>query len=491
MNWLTTSISGTIGAQISSFLSSAIEHTKPRWIVPVERKGTALLRTYAESYLASRSDESIWKRVLSSETLRSCPPSIFRKGIILIVDDSVHNGKRISDTRKILIEEKNVDPERVKSAVFGVHEHSYSAPIDFRWSGQINDDTYPKVREELIQFFQRKGSLLLDTEHIEVPVEVKCGRLEFFDALCRAGLGVEYLSTGGRLNLTIHNPFLVNEHDLISLLPAKSTIKNVVRKIRVVERSNDRYAIIPIFFPSIKSDTNADELSGIDDCLSELAAGPDINFHLVGIYAALYLFQTVFMCLRDLIGSQKVNVRIPHPGDTDDSLSHLQALFPDLNVEKLHTLVEHFIEDGRMRKARKRDVLKPCRIEATPGARYEKRLKELQWLILKEVRRLPDDLPSGPIGASIMELMRLAEGTSQEEKTIEKALLSAALDVAIDEADLIPDINEMPFSDGEKRFVRTFRIDSEMVLSDIRRLTAIWRSSSPPPNSYAEYNREP
>lgn len=481
MNYFSDKDPETIGKQIASFLDLAIERIQPQWIVPVERKGTALLRAYVDSSSREKSVNNIWEHVLSSETILSQNELVLGDGTVLLVDDAMQSGKRVKDILKFLVEKRNITRERIKLAVFGVHESSASIPVDCHWFGQLSDSKYRETRELLVNFFQRQGSLLLDTEHIEVLVEIDCGRLEFFDALCRAGIGVEYLSSGDRINLTIHDPLILDEEDLLSQLPAKTTIKDSVRKIRVVERAQNKYALIPIFYPSTPSNVSADDLSLLEPCLYKQAADPETNFHLVGIYAALYLIQTALMCLHDLIARGKVKVQIPRQGDHEDSLSHLLALFPKLDIEGLHLVVEHFVESGRSFKGRRRFLHKPIRIDATEGTQYARRLAQYQWLALREVDRIGEDYPDDGLGVSLHELMSLVE--CKYEKQIETALLSTALDRAIDEADLVPDISKMLFSDGEMRFVRTFRIDGEIILSDVRRVAAIWRESSPPPKT--------
>jgi len=473
----------TMDKQIEIFLSSVIERTNPRWIITTERKGTAFLRTYANRVLNPRATQNIWARVLSSQAVRELPEAFLSEGTILLLDECMYGGHSVSNMLKLLTEEKHIARDRVKVAVFGVHEHSSSQAPDFRWLGQLTDETYRRVRDGLIRMFQQQGSLLLDTEHIEVPVEIKCGRLEFFEALSRAGCGVTYLSSGDRINLTIHNPVLVDEQEFLAHLPAKTIIKNVVRKIRVVERAKDRFAIIPIFYPSTPSDANKASLSFIDESLSNLAGTPEINFHLLGIFASLNLFQTAFMCLRDLIGQGKVNVRIPHPGDADDSLSHMLALFPTLNIEMLHSSLERFVEAGRKWKARRSDLQEPRLIDACEGTLASRQLDEYQWLSLREVSRIAHELPNSAVGVTLQELMLLAEDGDDMQRKKNEALLSAALDRAIDDAELVPDVSRMTFADGQIRYTRTFRIDGEMISADVRRVAALWRGSMPPPGA--------
>jgi len=469
----------SIGRQIERFLQVTFQKTQPAWIVTVERKGTALLRTFVNSPSGRTHEWPGWARVLSSHALNTqgIGELLREKGNILLLDDGAYGGRRISSTLRLLVA-KGVPPERIKTAAFSVYEGCPSRP-DFCWFGRLGADRYRAVRTTVVTHFQQQGSLLLNTEHIEVPVEIRCGRLEFFDALCRAGIGVEHVSGGGRLNLTIYNPFLVDKARFLDRLPTGTTIRNVVRKLRVVERAKNQFVIIPIFYPSTPADCSTDSLSRIDDCLRTLAADAETNFHLVGVFAAMNLFQSAFACLRDLVMEGRVRVRVPGPEDPDDPISHMKALFPGLDIERMRHTVKCYIEAGRKRKLARKHLREPRRIEAVDGTRYADELTRLHWLTLREILRLSTDAPVGPRGATLGELLRIVR--DHDELLVGEALLSAAHDQAIDAANVVTDDAVMPFSDARRRNVRVFRLDGEMVTSDARMAAAAWRQPSTPP----------
>lgn len=481
MQRLNSSRYSSIGNEVTMFLETVFQNIDPDWIITSERKGTALLRSYIDKLTDDRHKERMWHKVLSTDALDSPNSPSLETGNILVLDEGIFSGRGIRQTLSILNQRKHVSPTRIKIASFGIHEHFYdndclpATPVDFWWLSNLPDYDYRDVREHLIQYFQQKGSLLLDTEHIEVPVRLRCGRLEFFDALCRAGIGVQYSSHGGRLNLTIHNPLLMDEKELLSKMPPNTTIRNVIRKIRVVERAVDKFAIIPIFYPSIKCDVTPDEMSNIDSSLSKQAGSAITNFHLVGIYSALHLLKVIFSCLYDLHLQNKIDIKNPLPGDSDDSLSHLLALFPNLDLLKLHTLINQFINEGLGHRL-KDSVKQKQRCEATEGALYDNSLEELQRAILIEVERISEKVPVPMKGASLADLIGRIINKDSKTKDIDQALLSTAIDRLIDEAHLVTDMENMQFDDGVNRYVRVFRIDGEMVLSDVRRLSCIWQA---------------
>lgn len=469
-----------IGPEIQAFMRLAFDTVKPRWVVTVERKGTALIRTHCDPD-HRRGHPTDWGKVISSEALQRVDPAALREGNFLVLDEGIYHGRRIQKALDVL-EEKQVPRNRVKVAAFSVHEHSSFEDVSVRWFGELASDRYGEVRRRLIEYFQQQGSLLLDTEHIEVPVELNCGPLEFFDALCRAGVGVEHVSGGGQQNLTIYNPVLLDEADLLRRLPRKTTIRNVVRKIRVVERARNRYAIIPIFYPSVPAEAGLDSMDNIEECLRAQAFDAESMFHLVGVFAAINLFRTVFAFLRDLIRDGKISVSVPQLGDVDDSVSHLKVLFPSLDIEALRGFVERSVEAGRAYRLRRPQMRTTVRVEAVEGTRYGAELRRLHWLVLRRVLDVWHRSPGKRRGATLAELMQIGQTNKlAPQSEVAEALLSAAIDRAIDDADLIPDVSVLPFSDGVRRVVRTFKLDGELILSDVERTAALWRSMTDAP----------
>ena len=158
--------------------------------------------------------------------------------------------------------------------------------------------------------------------------------------------------------------------------------------------------------------------------------------------------------------------------------------------------MENTVEAGRKRGLRKAEGLQSRLIEADRGTKYGDELRKMQWLVLRILgmsQGLPtlqgltgespeeiDLKPSGVPFGTFSEFIRESSACSAEPE-IGNAILSAALDRAIDEADLVTDTKVMPFSDGTPRIVRVFRPDGEIVSSDVRRAASLWRSSSPPP----------
>jgi hypothetical protein len=467
---------------MNEFLSTVLLEVQPAWIVTVERKGTALLRTLVDAVGRGPFPFRIWDRALSHEALDFVNEESLRKGVILLLDDSIYGGNQIEYVISRLTKEKQVPRSNIRVAAFSVHQESSIHP-DFHWFAQLEDRTFRAKREAVIEFLQQRGSLLLDTEHVEVSVRLKCGTVEFFEALSTCGLAVEHVSGGGRLNLTIYDPVIFDETSFRRTLPRGTTTDNVVKKIRVVQREDDRYAIIPIFYPSTLSDTGCEALAFLDAPLASLAGKPDKNFHLVGIHAGLHLFTTAFAALKALHDSGKIEVSNPKPGGPDETLSHLKLLFPDIELKELHRTIQERIDSGICRRARG-ELREPRVLDASPGTSRNRKLKELLWLVFRQAAYYADEVPVEPSGATLAELLQAVRRldprkAGHPEGKDEEALLSAAIDQAIDAAALAAGAADMRCSDGKMRKVRLFSLDNELVHADVRKAVAIWRMTPP------------
>jgi hypothetical protein len=477
--------------EFRAFLNAALDKYAPDIVIPLERKGTALLRA-AMSGEKPASRRLPWSRILSSEALELLPPDALKNRSILLFDEGMYSGIGVNRLRDDLVNTWHVDPAKIKVAAFSVHERA-SSPADMHFFGELTESRYRALRQQMIREFQRLGTLLLDTEHIAVTVQLNCGRLTFFDALSKCGPSVEHVSMGGRSNLTIEDPLLLEEREFLATLPPGTSIRNVVKKIRVVENRDHTFSIVPIFYPSTPTILVPEDLSGLSPFLRELGSTPSAVFHLTGLHGAIELLRTPFASLRELIHQGRVKVRVPRPGEADETLSHLLALFPNLDANALHVLVEGAVESGR--SWTKRLKARP-RIDGTVGTVAASDIAVLKWQCLSALRRSAECFSPGsptPSNLTFTELRsnclpsntaqplkknaRLSEETLRDER--QRALFSAALDELIDDAKIVTDVSALRFADNLCRLTRTFRLDGEVVLSDMRKATAMWRIEPP------------
>lgn len=463
-----------------NFVAEALKACEPEWIVTAERKGTALLRTYVEHLGSAEERLDLWGRVVSTDRLGEASFGE-GNGIILVLDEGAYNGRNLARTLEN-IKRLGIDSARIRVAVFGVHADCRAGrPIDFRRYGGLSTAGYRSVRSQLVQCFQKRGSLLLDTEHVEVPVRLKCGRAQFFDALCRLGSGVQHSSGDGRANLTVSSPAVLNEDEFLSQLPSGSTVTGTFRKLRVVERGPNEYAILPIWFPSVPSRDDV-LASWTPPAWSGTPKGRSA-FYVSGLLASIHLFRSVGAALRDLIADGSVEVRVPRAGEQGDGLSHLRAMFGQLDIVRLRNEIETSLEVGRGFGLRGRQRL-PERLEAAPGTELGRCLGQVKYALTRGVysaMNLPKyrpldfdrERPEDEGGGTYTEVVGCVSSHLPSANSDHVALVAAALDQLIDEAIVIPTIGCLPFADGRERLVRTFRLDGELVRADVARISAL------------------
>ena len=233
--------------KIRDFLQRAIDATKPDLIVPVERKGTAILRALIDN-LEDAPLNWHWSKVISSAVLRGVSRDRLADHRILVFDELLRHGRRVDDTVKALLAH-GVREENISTAVFAVHE-DYTRELDHFRYNQLDDELYARYRQEIVEMLQRRGSLLLDTEHVEVLLRIEGSVKDFVDMLSACGEQVAVFRSGSdRLNITLDKPKMLHREVLQTLLPQGSDLEGVVNKCRIVRTNNpSEFALIPIFF---------------------------------------------------------------------------------------------------------------------------------------------------------------------------------------------------------------------------------------------------
>lgn len=482
-----------IGPQLNKFFTNAYREVKPNYIVTVERKGTALMRSVIKSSAHISDGIRNWEKFISHQALENDTNINLKDSKILIVEDSVSSGKKITDVINLL-KLKCAESENIKVAAFCVREGVERKLVDYQWYGQATEDTYRQVNDSLIKYFQRKGSLLLDTEHIEIPIDlINCSHIELFNALSKCGNSVAYISKGDRINLTIYNPKLLEETNFIKNLPNGSRLTNVVKKIRVVERSKNKFTIIPIFYPAIPITTQLKDYEYLEEPFKEMIteANKDKWFNVIGMYAAIQLFKLVGVCLSTLYKENKISIASPGVGTEDDSISHLKVIFPDIKVDELSKYIVNKINEGIFQHKLAKELIEPILIDASKGTPYYHLLKYFYWQNIKRIYDFSYRIPTKPKGATLPEILneineneidlllnenKIRKSGLNITTDIYKALMSTALDQVIDEAIVNTDVTEKLYNDNVIRKTRLFRIDNEVALSDVSKILSIYRS---------------
>jgi hypothetical protein len=479
-----------IAQQLRSFLGREIERWRPDLIIVHERKGTAILRTLIEAAPADLRLEWPWRKVVSSAALSQLPPGALREKRLLIFDDMMRTGKHI---RTVLthIRAASVDgnaPSAVRSAVFAVHEdarlngHASEMGVSsVAFHRDLTTRAYRSLRQRIVRMLQVAGSLMLDTEHVEVRLMLRGTFQELVDAVHRSGLPVEFESTGRRKNITVFYPEDAAHELPAERFPIGTRFTNIVKKCRLVHREGNEFAIIPICLPLVPKDTpwatsEADREmlgSGVDQ-------SPDGRFYAAALLGSLFPLRWL---IRDLYASNEscFSLELPTLGAPNDggySLDHLLVMYPTLDID---ALVEEVLDtcseasgDGRRLRDRHRDVGPVYR---WPNEQLSENALSLLQLIghVLDQRHTDEGLYSeaGTVtkrsGLTVREIFLIGKHQGWEDQRI-----STLFDLLIDDASLVTRVEEMQDEAGLVRLTRTFKPDGEVVSDLLRSYTRQW-----------------
>jgi hypothetical protein len=450
-----------IEQEIHHFIDGILRKEEVGLMVCSERKATAIMRALIED-----TDQPLpwtWDKILSSLAVDQFDWVSFAGNKILMFDELVHHGKTLSDsitTLETAIKNAHRYDIEIKTASFAVWEGCTYRP-DYAYYPSVDAETYEKIREDIVVMLQDHGSLLLDTEHIELSVRLQCGMREFYDTLARMsehGNSYSFVSGGQRLNLTIGNPDIIDEEATRRCLLPGSNIDNVVRKVRVVEKTNEKFSILPILYPNTRCEFDDKWASNLPDFLdkSYLKQAPHhVLFYHVSLLAGIELLRGVASVLTDLTSEGTV-LEIPR-----ENFQHLRSLFPRVNIDGLWEYVSHVISEGqRIKPQRGRQSSRALRVE-------DGKLLGLCWYVMKHLVSEYDDIPEE--GVSWKRLMEIAAEENERERiALAPKCLTVVADRLIDNSLLVTGVRELKSNSGHRYVIRTFSAEGEVVSDRIR-----------------------
>lgn len=461
-------IRGKIEQQLLIFLNDIVKEEKIDFIVPAERKGTAVLRALIQEIDEPRLEWS-WGKVLSSAALDYAGITDLSGKRILLFDEMALHGETLSKAKSTL-EKKN--PAAIITAGFAVYEKCKTLP-DKWFYGSLDANAYETLRDDIVGMLQRYGSLLLDTEHLELTVKVKCGLNEFFEAIAQSSSDGTYSFSSGadRLNLTVTRPTILNQESLISCLPSNYSLDGVVQKCRILERPHPgEFSILPIYYPNISCKEDVEWLRRIPPFLQPdlLSDAPYKQlFYVVGLLAATEVLRGIIASLSDLKRAGKIILEVPL-----ENFSHLVVMFPTLDVEKFRAYILDMIAHPMsLRKPKTPPMLQVESLKEKTTVDISRKIITGVMSLVDEravARDVMDDLGL-PLGVTCKEIIALAEN----ELGIDPGHASAAMDALIDAGILVTRVEEVRGSDQTPWLVRSFMPDGEIVSSRIRRLASV------------------
>lgn len=484
--------------QLRNFLEARIREFDPDTVVVIERKGTAVYRAALESSHSGTLPG--WDNVISSGSISLAPKDLFIDRRIMVFDDMLRNGNSLREILDELLELGYTDSalSNVHVAAFASHEKARSG---YTFGGSkyphavhlrnLTTDAYHSVRSQVVSALQESGSLMLDTEHIEVRLTQKAPLSEIAHALSRTGQVVAFQSAAGRTNLTVFYDEETVGQDEADLFPEGTCLQGVVRKCRVVERLPGEFAVIPISLPDVPRDwmgwtpaardeyiLDPEQLSSFDD---------EALFQAIALRASL---QPLSLAIKDLAiaGSAISEFALPTLGvesstNSGFDLSHLHVVYPWLDLAALHERLLRTFEDARRsgkRLSRRKWAGSPTSLPHQGQLQLASRA--LLQRIADAVDRRAAEAHSGGFasvtkGLTMREIMALGASCNP---SIAAHYVSSCMDSLIDEALLITRVEKIGMVDGRELIGRTYLPDGEVASEQVRDFTRRFGMVNPP-----------
>jgi hypothetical protein len=435
-----------------------------------------------------------WQNVVSSRVLRQHSADYYRNNRILIFDDMMTGGSHVREVFEALLA---IDPSGevlrdVRVAVFAKHEDAVSPSTRIRpgvteasFYRALTTPAYRNKRLAIVSMLQSAGSLMLDTEHIEVRIRVKGTFPEFLAALGRKAHVITFQSGGGRRNVTVLYDDADPAHELDrKTLPEHAITSGIVKKCRVVERAGDEFALIPMCYPSTPDGATDWRASA---AYAELLGDPtkqsgEARFYGTALLSALSVLQWALKGIY-AAGQGVAAVYLPGMAAEDNpsegfTLNHLRVMYPTLDLERLIDAIGVIDAEAAREgsSVRGRSLSPLSQTDSSSG-----NLRQNAWTLLQVIRHVLDNRIQEqklydplwrrphPFGLTADEVFALGDQFGWQ-----RARTSALFDMLIDDCHLVTHVMKSADQDGICRWKRVFEPDGEMV-SDLVRMYSVQR----------------
>ncbi len=463
--------------QVNNFVRDAVNASQPDYLVLAERKGTAVYRAVVDEFGA---DGLLpWDSVIASSAIPETSAERLRSSRILILDDLVGRGVGLKRLLTDLEMHGALAANRsnVSLAAFATHADcavpEYCS-ISAHYAG-VDTRTYRRIRHDLVRTLRTAGSLMLDTEHIELDLEVRTNITELMDALSVSGEVIPHADRSGRTNFTVFYSETSEQLPFPSAaLPPGSSTLGVVRKVRVVQKAPNLFSVIPILLPYVPSGELDDWRPHPEDeaiFAGFEGANPDGRFARASIRASL---EPLYWAIRDVYSHPGRPAEVHKPSDrrkgTPPSLEHLLALLPKLDVERLTLRVQDVVEEARSDggSAATRTLNRKHRPPQAAIPRSPQELEICATELLCQLVRLVDEGQQSPssvaAGQTLFDVMELGIGLG-----FEPARISAAVDLLIDESLIVTRVEEV----ATQLWGRSYQADGEVAIRMVRNLNSL------------------
>ncbi len=481
-----------IEEELYKFLSSVIDEYKPDIIIVVERKATALFRALKELKLINKQ----WSQLISSAVLEEIDESKIVNSNILIFDDMMRTGEHLSDVLKQLHNNFSIQPEQLMIAVFAIHQISnlsiscdgFEYPITKWYYKNLDDYSYSLVRNRIISLLERTGSLLLDTEHIEIRLKPKYDFTELIQALQISGKVISFNSQSNRKNITVliserdENGTVVNKILNDHLYPDGIITENIVMKCRIIERPNGEIAILPICYPAVPCELNEkweESIEIVEIFGNQLSNSNNSVFYAIGLLAAIDVLSWIIKILAGAgyISESEEELVLPSINDLDFpgssyTLNHLRVMYPFLDIKSITNRINSCVlkarKKGNQAKSKISKVTPNVYANVDDSKLYRESFSLAQGILYKILNKkfdlYSDTLVKNPhpFGLRSSEIYSIAK----EIGVTEQQEISCLFDLMIDSGLIITHVEKRYIDhNGDTKLyrVRTFEIDGEVV----------------------------
>lgn len=226
--------------------------------------------------------------------------------------------------------------------------------------------------------------------------------------------------------------------------------------MRVVEKTHEKFSILPILYPNALCEFDDNWASNLPDFMdsSYLRSAPcHVLFHHVSLLAAIELLRGVVSVLSELTRYQRAVLEVPK-----EKFEHLRSLFPRINIERLWKYVSDVVSDAqRVRPRRGKQSARALPVD-------EKKLLVLCGHVLNRLVLGYDDFPDGVSWKRLMQIAR----EENERIGLDPRELTVVVDRLIDNSLLVTGIKELTSDIGHQYVIRTFSAEGEVVSDRIR-----------------------
>lgn len=316
--------SAVIGALRTFVRTHVDQYCAPdHFVVPIERKGTAILR----DVFGDR--QEIWNHVISN---KQAPDFFANKDQprILILEDAARTGTSADDLRQEIL--AKCPSAELQVAAFISLSSSMKHIEHVRYRG-LDEMGYKEIRDLVVRHLMKSGSLLLDTEHPEIVANAYVDSETFGQALATWGQTVRYSMHTHGVNFTVCKKFDELVGRFKDIMPVSASKNRAFCKVRVVESPDEEFSfrLVPICFPSIKIMPGFTYAHPRMNWPSLVSHDPESIFHCIGIVLSLECLLDLMESLRDVLGE---NIRFNY----EPSLFlHLKSMLPELDPHEIHT----------------------------------------------------------------------------------------------------------------------------------------------------------